>query len=235
MPASGSKMNWLPGIPSVSSASSTGRSGASVGSLDQGRDEQREDDVDPAVFLRQVGVGDQARQRQDVGERRPIAEAGEVGLDRDPRPAHRVAPLPADADHGQLTGVLGDLPRDEPDRVRVQRPGETPIGRDQDDQPLAALPADEQRMILATQDGRQVGQDLVELLGVRPRGERGVLGALELARGDELHRPSDLLDVLHRADPASDVALASHAAAMTSRPPAAPSQADADQAQEVLR
>ena len=56
----------------------------------------------------------------------------------------------------------------------------------------------------------QVGEDLVELLAVRPRGERRVLGALELRRSHELHRPGDLLDVPDGTDAAPDLALAGH-------------------------
>ena len=73
---------------------------------------------------------------------------------------------------------------------------------------------DEERMLVAAEDRREVGQDLVDLLAVRPRGERRVLGALQLGRGHELHRPGDLLDVLGPTSPDPrwpDVALARHA------------------------
>ena len=152
----------------------------------------------------------------------PVAEPAEMGVDRDARAAHGVAALPTDRHDRQVARVLGDLARREPDRVRVERSGQAAVGGDQHDQPLAALASDEERMVLAAQDGGQVGQDLVELLGVRPRRQRRVLGTLELARGDELHRPGDLLDVLDRADPAPDVALTSHAYAVTSARPTPP-------------
>jgi hypothetical protein len=83
-------------------------------------------------------------------------------------------------------------------------------GRDEDDEPEATLALREERMVVGPEDGREVGEDLVDLLGVRARGERRVLGALELRRGDELHRAGDLLDVLHGADPAPDIALGCH-------------------------
>src|SRR3712207_7217924 len=43
---------------------------------------------------------------------------------------------------------------------------------------LAALPLGEQGVILCAEDGRQVGEDLIELLAVRTRGQCRVLGAL---------------------------------------------------------
>ena len=88
--------------------------------------------------------------------------------------------------------------------------GQAAVGRDQDDQALAGLAPDEERMVLAAEHAGEVGEDLVELLGVRPRGERRLLGALELRRGHELHRPGDLLDVLRRLDSPTNIALASH-------------------------
>ena len=65
-------------------------------------------------------------------------------------------------------------------------------------------------MVLLPEDGGQVGQDLIELLAVRAGGQRGVLGALQLGRRDELHGAGDLLDVLDGADPSPDIALTSH-------------------------
>jgi hypothetical protein len=46
--------------------------------------------------------------------------------------------------------------------------------------------------------------------GVRPGGERRVLGTLQLRGGHELHRPRDLLDVADAADAAADIPLARH-------------------------
>ena len=63
----------------------------------------------------------------------------------------------------------------------------------------------EERVVLAAEHGGEVGEDLVELLAVRPRRERRVLGALQLRRGHELHRPRDLLDVADGADAAPDI------------------------------
>ena len=159
---------------------------------------------------RQEVVGDEACQRDHVGERRTIAEAGEMGLERDPRPAHGVAALAADRHDREIALVLRDLARGEADRVRVERAGQAAIRGDQDDQALAALALGEERMVLGAEDRGKIGEDLVELLGVRPRGERRLLGAAELRGGHELHRPRDLLDVADGADAAPDVALASH-------------------------
>ena len=149
----------------------------------------------------------------------PIAEAREVRLERHAGAAHRVAPLAADRDDREVARVLGDLAGREPDRVGVQRAGEAAVGRDQHDEPLAALALGEQRVILAAEDGGEVGEDLVDLLAVGPRRERRVLGALQLRRRNELHRPRDLLDVPDGADPAPDISLGCHG---RQRPPCSP-------------
>ncbi len=65
-------------------------------------------------------------------------------------------------------------------------------------------------MLIGGQHGRQIGEDLVQLLAVGPRLEGRVLGSLQLRCRHELHRTGDLLDVLDRADAASDLALAGH-------------------------
>src|SRR4029079_3325114 len=69
---------------------------------------------------------------------------------------------------------------------------------------------DEEWMVLAAEDGREVGEHLVDLLCVGARGERRFLGTLELRRRHALHRPRDLLDVSRRLDPPADVSLTSH-------------------------
>jgi hypothetical protein len=145
-----------------------------------------------------------------VGEGGAIAEAREMGLERQVGPPQRVATLAADRDDGDVALVLEDLLEGEADRVRVQGAGEAPIGGEDHEEPLAALVAGEERMGLRVEDRGEVGDDLVDLLAVRAGGERRVLGALELRRGDELHRPRDLLDVLDGADAPPDVALAGH-------------------------
>jgi hypothetical protein len=117
-----------------------------------------------------------------------------------------------DRHNGQVALVVEDLLEREAGRVRVQRPGEAAIRRDDHEEPPAALAPGQERVGLRVEDGREVGEDLVDLLAVGAAGERGVLGALELRRGDELHRPRDLLDVLDGADAPPDVALARHAA-----------------------
>ena len=104
-------MNWLPGMPSVSSDGSIGQQRVQRRPLGERRDELAEDDVDPAVRPGEVVVGDQAGEREDVGERRPVAEALEVGVERDAGAAHRVAALAADGDDGEVAGVVGDLLR----------------------------------------------------------------------------------------------------------------------------
>ena len=127
-----------------------------------------------------------------------------MGLERDAGAAHRVAPLAADGDHAQVSGRLGDLACREPDRVRVQRAGQAAIGRDQDDQPPAALAPDEERMVLAAEHGRDRSARTSSSFSAYGRDCEGrLLGALELRGGDELHRPGDLLDVPGRLDPSA--------------------------------
>ena len=126
--------------------------------------------------------------------------------------ARRIAsrPLRPTVTTARSPAWLGDLLGREPDRVRVERPGEAAVARHEDDEPLAALAPGEQRVLVAAEDDGEVGEDLVELLAVRPGMERRVLGALQLRRGDELHRPRDLLDVADRGYSPPDLALAGH-------------------------
>ena len=131
-------------------------------------------------------------------------------LDRHAHAAHRVATLAAHRDEGEVAPVIDDLLRREPDEVGHKRSGQGPVRGDEDDQAPAALTLSEQRMLLAAEDGREVRQHLVDLLRVRARSERRVLGALELGRGHELHRPGDLADVANGADPAPNFPLTSH-------------------------
>ena len=111
------------------------------------------------------------------GEGRSIAESGEVGDDRNAGSPHRIATLAADTDQLEVAGVLHDLLGGKANGVGVESTGQTPIARDQDDQPLTFFAAHQQRVLVATQDGRQVGQDLVKQIRVRPRSEGGLLGS----------------------------------------------------------
>jgi len=131
----------------------------------------------------------------------------EVGDDRDPSPAHRVAALAADADQLQVPLVLHDFLGDEADHVGVERSGQAPIARDQDHEPLALFAPAQERMLVAAEHGRKVSQDLVEELRVRARGQSRLLGAPQLRRRNELHRPGDLPDIPRRCDASPDVSL----------------------------
>ena len=164
--------------------------------LDERRHEAAVDDVDPAyVPARKSSVTSRAsgRTSANVGRSPKPAKWASIGT---PRAAHRVAALAADRDDREVARVLDDLAGDEADDVRVERARQAAVGRDQHDQPLAALALGEERVVLAAEHGREVGEDLVDLLAVRPRRERRVLGALQLRRRHELHRAGDLLDVL---------------------------------------
>jgi hypothetical protein len=65
-------------------------------------------------------------------------------------------------------------------------------------------------VVLAAKHGREIGQYLVDLVGVRARLKRRVLGTLQLGGSHELHGPRDLLDVADRSDAPPDLALARH-------------------------
>ena len=161
-------MNWLPGMPVGVAGGLDRQDRQQRRALDERRDPVAVDDVHPAVGLGEEVVGDEPREGQDVREGGPVTEGGEMRRHRDAGPAHRVAALAPDRDHGNVTRVVDDVAGDEPDDVRVQRPGQRAVGGDQDDEPLAAFTLGEQRMILATEDGSQIGEDLVQLLAVRP-------------------------------------------------------------------
>ena len=135
---------------------------------------------------------------------------GEMRLDRHAGAAHRVTALPPDRHDREVARSFGDLARREPDRVRVQRTGQTTVGRDQHDQPLATFAFGEQRMVFAAEHGGEVGQDLVDHVAVRTSRQRRVLGTLQLRGSNELHRPRDLLDVPDGADPPPDITLGRH-------------------------
>ena len=73
-----------------------GSSRSSDRALDERGDERRVDEVHRGVGARQEVVGDEARQRQDVGEVGPVAEALERGRDGHAGAAHRGVALAAD-------------------------------------------------------------------------------------------------------------------------------------------
>ena len=169
------------------------------------------DEVDSLVGAGKEVVGDEAGERQDLRERRPVAESVERGGDRDSRAAHRRGALASDGHDGQVAGGASDLAGRVADRIRVERAREAAVGREQDDEPTAAFTdVGQQRMVLGVQHRGGVREDLVELLAVRPRLERRVLGALELGGRHELHRARDLLDVADRSDASPDLALTGH-------------------------
>jgi hypothetical protein len=95
------------------------------------------------------------------------------------------------------------------DDLRVERAGQAAVpAHDDDADPLG---------VLAVLEDRQVGQvlrGLGGLLGHAPDRRRvgpevgdALLGAAQARRGDHLHRPRDLLDVLDGGDPLLDFLL----------------------------
>ena len=155
-------------------------------------------------------LGDEAGEGQHVGERGLVAEPGEVGLDGHARAAHRVAALAAHADDRDVAAVLGDLARAKRTVFELNGPAS---GRSVVIRTIRRLPP---RGARAAGDPRRRGRSpgrpaprrACRCRAARP-GSRP--GRLELARRDELHRPSDLRDVLHGTDPAPDVSLAGDA------------------------
>ena len=159
----------------------------------------------------QVVVGQQARQRHDSAKRRPVAEALERGRDRHPRAAHRRVALAAHGDDASARPRSSVICSAAKRMVLVLSEPARP--RSVVSSTIARVPPS--RLASSGWSSRaehrgQVGEDLVDLVGVGPRLERRVLGALQLRRSHELHRPGDLLDVADRRDAASDLALAGH-------------------------
>ena len=76
---------------------------------------------------------------------------------------------------------------------------------------LPPVAPDEQRMVVAIQDGGHVGQDLVELLAYGRDASVASWARLSLLAATNCIARVIWLDVLDRADPASDVALTGHA------------------------
>ena len=110
----------------------------------------------------------------------------------------------------QLVRFGGYQLRREADGVGVERARQAAVGREQHHAARARVAAREQRMLIAAQHRGEIGQNLVDLVGVRPRLERRVLGTFQLRRGDKLHRSRDLLDVADRRDAPPDLALTGH-------------------------
>jgi hypothetical protein len=67
--------------------------------------------------------------------------------------------------------VLDDLPGYEAHGVGVEWSGQTPVARDQHDQPLALFAPAQERVLVAAENGCQVGKYLVEQLRVGAGGE----------------------------------------------------------------
>ena len=203
-------MNWLPGMPSVSVAGRDGQQRLGHGPLDERGHEHRVDQVHVAVGAREVVGGDEPRERQHVREGRLVAVALERGHDGHARATHRGVALAAHRHDLDVAAGVDDVAHAEADGVGVERSGEAAIGGEQHDQAGAHGPLAEQRMLVAVEDRGEVREDLVQLVPVGPRLEGRVLGTLQLRGSHELHRTGDLLDVLHRPDAASDLALAGH-------------------------
>ena len=79
--------------------------------------------------------------------------------------AHRVAALAPDRDQREVARCSVISRATNRTVFVLSGPARPPVRRDQDDQALAALALGKQRMVLATEHGGEVGQDLVDLLG----------------------------------------------------------------------
>ena len=178
--ADGSKMNWLPGMPSVS----VGRpdrqdrqraSGAGRGSRPSGCRRCPPGRRSPA---RKSSVTRRASGRTSakVGRSPNVAKCASSGT-----PVRRIAsrPLRPTVMTASVARVVDDVAGDEPDDVRVERAGQRPVRRDQDDEPLAARSArpaagGPRRSSTAARSARTSSS--FSLYG--PGGQRRVLGSL---------------------------------------------------------
>ena len=107
------------------------------------------------------------------------------------------------------------------DDVRVERAREPAVRRDDHDLAPRSRALDQERvrrLVVGTGARHEVPEQLRHLPGVRPRGENPLLRPAELRRGDQLHRPRDLLRGLDGPDPPPDVTEGRHARRPVTRP-----------------
>ena len=126
------------------------------------------------------------------------------------RATHRRGALATHGDHRDVAVRLGDLLGREADGIGVERAGHAAVGGEEHDEARAVTLLGQQGVLLRVEHRGDVSEHLVELVAVRARGQRGLLGAPELGRSHELHGAGDLLDVAYRSDAASDLALTGH-------------------------
>jgi len=125
------------------------------------------------------------------------------------------APGRVPPDLASLIRELAAKPYARADHLRVEAPGKPAVARYQQ-QPHVALGVvlGEQwqpRGLRARSVGRLAGH-AADRLGVGAQRGNALFCAAQASGGDHLHRARDLLDVLDRGDPVSDVALRCHVA-----------------------
>jgi hypothetical protein len=134
-----------------------------------------------------------------------------VGDDLDRSLAIEVAPFPPHRHHRHFAiAVLGQEVLRGANQVGVESSAEALVPGDQDHQDLLHGPLGQQGMRALLGPRRQAPEKREHLVGVRPGVEDAVLRPPQPRRRHHLHRPGNLLGVLHRADAPSNVEYVRH-------------------------
>ena len=180
------------------------------GLLNEDVHEARIGDLDGVDLAAGVGVDQKLQHRAELSEARLVGN-GEVG--------HQVAlaardELGALATDGDELGIAFDLVGDLAEEVGIERSAKTFVGGDNEDAASLDLALLEEGMLDRCAAELELLTDRVEQISeeerVRTTGNSGVLSALHLGRGNELHRTRDLPGILNRLDAAADVAKIGH-------------------------
>ena len=158
-----------------------------------------------------VGVGGAVGEADVLPRRLALAE----GQRRHAAAARRVH-----RDRAALALVLDRRAQAGADDLRVERAGQAAVAGDQQDRHLVlglVLLEDGQAGDLGARGLGGLPGHAPDRARVGPQRLDALLGPAQARRGDHLHRPGDLLDVLDRPDAVLDVPLASHQAGAASR------------------
>ncbi len=185
----------------------------------QHRDEARLHQFDDADAAVGEAIHQVLHQRDGMLRRRAVADVGALAPEGAAEILEEADALLADPDELDLI-ALG-LERVDPttgflDQVGIEATRQPAIRRDEDDHRTRrpalrrGLRTPQQRKALRQFRRHQVGNDLAQRLGVRPSRDHAVLGALQLGRGYQLHRPRDLPRVGDGTNPSLERAIGRH-------------------------
>src|SRR5882762_1947189 len=140
-----------------------------------------------------------------VGRRGPVADVDPLRRHGAARELEEPDPLLAQEMEVHLCTLVFQLLHASPcfaDQVGVERAAQAPVRRDEDDRGAlhAVRRLAQQGEPLRERRRVEIADDLRERLRVGSRADDAILGALQLRRGDELHRLRDLARVLDGAD-----------------------------------